>query len=50
MDKKSGDRYEMTQCMFHDTNCEGAGDKCVAEKVDLEMYEEKDVLGLHEKK
>ena len=48
-DKKTGDTYEDKGCLFYNTSCVNAGEKCTTQKIKLYNYIDKDIIGLHEK-
>ena len=43
-------QYVVKRCIFHNKNCEGAGNKCISEKLDLKLHVDPDIIGLYEKK
>jgi len=49
MNKRTGDTYEGKSCIFYNKTCNDAGEQCKAEKINLDNYIDKDVIGLHEK-
>ena len=49
MNKRTGDTYETKGCSFFNKTCNDAGEQCITEKINLNNYIDKDIIGLHEK-